>query len=88
MIGRRGFFGALAALVALPSVLLRSRASAHDQGGSYSYKVRYVDAKGETVPSMPKVEGVVARKLYRSNGDGSYRLIAAIKDNSVTHIDI
>lgn len=70
---RRGFLGRLAAVIVVPHFLPGLPV-----------------ACGVASPSMlpaPLLSGVVARKLYRSNGRGRFRLIATLPANATHWVD-
>lgn len=78
MLSRRSFLALVAGAAAWPRV-----------AGGLKYSV--VTAAGESTPTItPAIveDAIVARRVYRTNGDGVYRLIATIADNTTrSYID-
>lgn len=74
MLTRRGFLGALAAIVAVPKAMLAREPL-------IALNLQNIGA----ITGIPVFDNsVVARRIYRSSGDGAYKLIATINYNETT----
>jgi hypothetical protein len=90
MLSRRGFLGALTAIVAAPRALFaRQQPITLGLGPTYRYKVIFMTSLGELPAETPLSDNrAFTRRLYQaSHPDGPFRFVGNVPDAASGYVD-